>query len=225
MILIFFLLRITVVFSVLLFLTRILGKKQMSQLTFFNYITGITIGSISANIIYEPDMFFAGKIIGLTWWCMLTGLAGYLGLKSKKIRHILDGEPAILINKGQIIKEELRKTRVNIDGLLMMLRKQGIFSVTEVEYAILEHNGELSVMKKQQKQQVTKEDMNIAVSYINHIPLEVITDGRLISENLTKLNLNKQWLEDQLKKQGINHIDEVFYAEVQDNNSLIIQKN
>ncbi|MDO5520908.1 MAG: DUF421 domain-containing protein [bacterium] len=220
-----FLIKTTVVFAILLCLTKILGKKQMSQLTPFNYITGITLGSISADIICRPNTDFIQRIIGLIWWCLLAALAGYIGLKSKKFRTIVDGEPVVIIKEGQIRKQGLRLARLNIDGLLMLLRQQSIFSISEVEYAVLEQNGKLSVMKKSLQQQVTKEDMNIAVSAVNHIPLEIITDGKLVRRNLMVLNLTEEWVKEELKRQNISSIEEVFYAEIQSDDHLIIQKN
>lgn len=122
--------------------------------------------------------------VGLIWWCVLTFLAGYIGLKSGKLRFIIDGEPTILIKRGKIIRKALKLSRVNIDDVSMMLRTQNIFSITDVEYALLEPNGNLSVMKKQPQQQITKSDMKIPGSTLKHLPSEWIvlniTKGLLI---------------------------------------------
>ena len=112
-----------------------------------------------------------------------------------------------------------------MDDLTMLLRKNSIFSIAEVEYAILEPDGNLSVMKKEPKQQVTKEDMKMPTAAVNHIPLEIIFDGKIIHHNLVELNLNEKWLETQLKKQNIDSVSEIFYAEIQNDGSLLIQKN
>jgi uncharacterized membrane protein YcaP (DUF421 family) len=216
--------RITSIFMVLLILTRILGKNQMSHLTFFNYITGITIGSIAANMVHETDQPFMDDFISLTWWCVLTFLVGFISLKSGKLRQIIDGQPTILIKKGKIMRDSLKSNRVNMDDLSMLLRKQNIFSITEVEYAILEPNGNLSIMKKPQHQQITKSDMNIYRPSLNHIPSEIIVDGKIIYDNLKELNLNENWLNDELKKQNINSLKEIFYAEIQEDGSLFIDK-
>lgn len=132
------LLRTFILFITLLVLTRILGKKQMSHLTFFNYFTGITIGSIAANMIRETEEPFWDDFIGLIFWCVLTLLVEYIGLKFSKLRQIIDGQPTIVIKRGVILKASLTSNRVNLDDLLMLLRKQNIFSIKEVEYAILE---------------------------------------------------------------------------------------
>ena len=197
----------------------------MSHLTFFNYTTGITIGSIAANMIHENDEPFWDDLISLTWWCILTFLIGYIGLKFGKLRQIIDGEPSILIKKGKIMKKQLKSNRVNMDDLSMLLRKQNIFSIKEVEYAILEPNGNLSVMKKLNEQQVTKSDMNIPLSPFKYIPSEIIVDGKVILDNLKELGLNEHWLDIQLKKQNISSIRDVFYAEIQNDGTLFIDKD
>lgn len=219
------LLRTTITFIVLLTLARILGNKQMSHLTFFNYITGITIGSVAANIISLDNKPFINEFIGLTWWCILTGLTGYINLKSGNIRRIIDGQPTIMIKRGKIMKHSLSSNRLNMDDLSMLLRKQNIFSITEVEYAILEPDGNLSVMKKQSHQQVTKADMEIPASNAKYIPSEIIVDGKIINHTLKELNLNKNWLKKQLRQQNITSIEDVFYAEIQSDGTLFVDKN
>lgn len=140
-------LRSTVSFFVLLALARILGKKQLSHLTFFNYVTGITIGSIAADIAGESESHFFNGLIGLIWWSILTILVGYIGLKSSTARILFDGQPTIVIKVGKILKEALQGTRLNLDDLSMMLRERDIFSIQDVHNAILEPNGKLSVLK------------------------------------------------------------------------------
>jgi uncharacterized membrane protein YcaP (DUF421 family) len=215
----------TLVFILMLFLTRILGKKQISHLTYFNYVAGVTVGSIAANMITHASESFIGKIISLVWLCALTILSEYIGLKSGTIRTITDGQPTILIKKGNIIKHSLRVNRLNLDDLSMMLRKQSIFSIKEVEYAVLEPDGSLSVLKKQQQQNITKKDMKIPTTTINYIPSEIITDGKIMKHNLKELNLNEEWLKKQLKQHNISSIKDVFYAEIQSDGTLFIEEN
>lgn len=221
----YLLLKITSVFIVLLALTRALGKKQMSELTFFNYTTGITIGSIAANIVSEPNQPLINEFIVLTWWCILTELSAYISLKSGGLRRIIDGEPTIVIKKGKLLKHSLKSTRINMDDLSMMLRNQNVFSITEVNYAILEPNGSLSALKKKSLQQVTKEDMNVPTTTTNYIPTEIIADGKILERNLKELNLNEEWLRNQPKQYNINSKEEVFYAEVQSDGTLFVDKN
>ncbi|CUU48618.1 YetF domain-containing protein [Clostridium beijerinckii] len=218
------LIRTTIIFIVLMVLTRVLGKKQVSQLTFFNYVTGITVGSIAANMVSESNEPFMDDFVGLVWWCLLTILSGYIGLKSGVLRRIIDGEPTILIKKGKIIRKSLKACRVNMDDVSMMLRKQNVFSVTDIEYAILEPNGNLSIIKKQPQQQVTKSDMKISDTAPKYLPSEIIVDGKIIHKNLKEFNLTENWLNTQLKQQNVSSINDIFYAELQSDGTLYLEK-
>lgn len=141
-------LRSTLSFIVLLILARLLGKKQLSQLTFFHYITGITVGSIAAEIASQHETPFLDGLIALIWWTVLTLLMSYISLKFPTIRTWIDDEPTIVIKDGEISTKSLKSARLHMDDVLMMLREQSIFSIQDVHYAVLETNGELSVMKK-----------------------------------------------------------------------------
>lgn len=220
----YLLLKTTLIFLVLLILTRLLGKKQVSHLTFFNYVTGITVGSIAANMLTDASEPFWEDFIGLVWWCLLTILLGYMGLKSGKFRLIIDGQPSILVKKGKINRNELKKCHINMDDVSMMLRMQNVLSIKEVEYAILEPNGNLSVVKKPQEQQVTKSDMKITSPALKYLPSEIIVDGKIIYHNLKEFNLDETWLNNQLKQQNISSINNVFYAEIQSDGSLFIEE-
>lgn len=213
-----------ITFFVLLTLTRLLGMKQLSHLTFFNYVTGITIGSIAANMVTQNSIDYLKELTSLVVWCALTTLIGYISLKSGKIRVILDGQPTIVIKKGKIDKKALLKSKINIDDLTMMLRQYQIFSITEVDYAILEPNGILSILKKPEYQGTQKYDLKIYPSSPKIIPTEIITDGKLIKRNLLEIGKSKDWLYSELKKANIKSIEEVFYAEIQTNGKLYIQK-
>jgi uncharacterized membrane protein YcaP (DUF421 family) len=213
----------TFAFFLLLLLARILGKKQMSQMTFFNYVTGITIGSLAAEIITFNDETIWDEVVGLIWWCVLTLLLSIVTLKFAKARVIIDGQPTILIKKGQFQEDALRATKVSIDNITMMLREQNIFSIKEVDYAILEPNGKLSVLKVQDQLNVKKKDLNIPTTQPKYLPEEIIIDGKVVYNNLTSYGLNVMWLEKQLKQQNIKSISDVFYAELQDDGTLYTQ--
>ena len=219
------LLKTAMTFFVLLILTRFLGKKQVSQLTFFNYVTGITIGSIAADIVCNANEPFVDELLGLIFWCVLTEGLDFIGLKSGFMRKLFDGQPTIVIKKGTIVKKSLQSARLNMDDVSMLLREQSIFSITEVEYAILEPNGNLSVMKKSPKQQVVREDMNLPPPANNYLPSEIIVDGKLIAQNLKEFNLDEAWLVTQLNKNRIYAYKEVLYAEIQADGSLYIVKS
>ncbi|WP_222102835.1 DUF421 domain-containing protein [Lysinibacillus sp. BW-2-10] len=213
-----------VTFFVLLILTRFSGKKQLSHLTFFNYITGITIGSLAANMIMLSSKDYLKELSSLVIWCLLTMIIAYIGLKSGKARVILDGQPTILVKKGVIDKRTLSRARLNIDDLTMMIRQKGIFSITEVDYAILEPNGTLSILKKPEYQNPQKQDLKIEIILPTYIPTEIIVDGKIIENNLVELGLSREWLDKQLVNAGILSVRNVLYAEIQSNGQLFIQQ-
>ncbi len=219
------LLRTTLAFIVLLILARLMGKKQISQLTFFHYVTGITIGSIAAEIAGQHETPFIDGIIAMIWWAMLTLLMSYIALKSKRARVILDDRPTIIMYEGRIVEEAMKKSRLHLNDLNMMLREQSIFSMKDVQYAILETNGSLSVLKKAGQEPATKKDVNAPAPEPKYIPTEIISDGKIIKKNLTELKLSEEWVFEQLKKQGIGKVEQVFYAEIQTDGSLYIHRS
>lgn len=207
-------------FIVLLIVTRLLGRKQISQLTFFNYMTGITIGSMAASFTVESHVSVTEGATGVLGWCLLTLLVELIALKWPKARVALDGQPVILISRGKILERELAKTRMNMDDLSMMLRDKNVFSVNEVEYAILEPNGSVTVMKKDEHQHPVKSDLLfIPRKPIRQLPTELIVDGKLVEKNLQSLHLTEDWLDLELGKQHVLR-SEVFYAELQSDGSL-----
>ncbi|MGV3466072.1 MAG: YetF domain-containing protein [Heyndrickxia sp.] len=220
------LLRLCIAFIILLILTRIMGRKEISQMTFFNFVSAISIGTIGASLAIDPSITFVNGVIALVGWTLITIIMGIIGINSKKANDAIVGDPMILIRKGEIMEDALRKARLDIGSLNALLRKKDVFAVSDVDYAIFETDGSLSVMKKQQKQTLTKGDISIPQSNtdINPITMAVVTDGEVNNENLKKLNLNEQWLTQQLNSAGIHSVSDVFYAEVQKDGSLYFDK-
>lgn len=216
--------RSTLIVVVLFILTRLLGKKQMSQLTYFNYITGVTMGSVAGDFISEVNMPVVDALASLIAICILTELNSFIALKSTSYRKVMDGDDIILIKKGKIIKPALKSCRMSVNILLMLLRQSNTFSVEEVEYAILETNGSLSVMKRQQAQPIIKSDLDIKAEKIKNLPREVISDGKIMKVNLKELNKDEEWLKNELRKNNIESVKDVFYAEVRSDGTLYISE-
>jgi len=227
-------LRIFLGFFVLLILTRLIGKKQLGQLNIFTYITGIVIGSMAAEMIIHNDVKIITGILGMGIWTILIFIIEFIGLKSGKMRTILDGEPTIVIKKGLIQRKELKKMRLNMDDLTMLLRTNNVFSIKDVNYAILEPNGDLSILKKEGEQQITKKDMNGSVGTDRcvgpnlrvplYIPSEIIVDGKVVYKNLTELGKTEEWIDNELRAKNISSIKDVLYAELQSDGSLHVQE-
>jgi len=210
-------------FVILLLLTRLLGKKQLSQLTVFTYITGIALGSMASEMVMQKEVRIIDGLLALTLWSLLVLIIEWMSLKSPVARVLMDGQPTIVIKQGLILEAALRKQRLNLDDLSMQLRLNQVFSIMDVEYAILEPNGALTVMKKSSKKPVTKEDMQI-LSEPAGLPSEIITDGKIVEKNLAELGYSREQLNAELRKQGVKDVKHIFYAELQQDRSLYIQK-
>lgn len=209
-------------FSLLIF-TKILGKEQISQLTFFDYILGITIGSIASEATIDLSSRAWPHWIGLLSWAALAYLMQIITLKWRYAAKVIGGEPTIVIMKGKIMDKVLKKMKYRVSDLLELMRNQGIFDLNEVDYAILEPNGSLSVLKKPEYLPLTPKDMNIQVKPTG-ISTELVYDGVLIEENLKQMNKDKKWLMDQLKKHGIKDVSEAFLVMLNDAGSLYVDK-
>jgi uncharacterized membrane protein YcaP (DUF421 family) len=215
--------RTTGAFVALLILARFLGKKQLSQLTFFHYITGIAFGSIAAEIAGQTDVKFMEGLTALIWWALLTMLASYISLKSSNLRIVLDDQPSIVIKEGAIMENAMKKEKLHVNDLMMMLREQSIFTLQDVHYAILETNGQLSVMKKITQQGATKQDVKASTTAPKYLPTELISDGKVMEKNLTELSLTEEWLMQELRKKGVESAEQVFIAQVQDDGTLFVE--
>ncbi|WP_431800970.1 DUF421 domain-containing protein [Halobacillus andaensis] len=216
--------RLAIAFFTLLLLTRILGRKELTQMTFFNFVSGIALGNLGVSLAINPSISIRNGLIGLILWSFFTISMGLLDIKSPRMRVALEGQPLILIKNGNIMEKELRRARLDIDELKALLREKNAFSVSEVDYAIFETSGKLSVLKKEYNQPVTKQEMNVMTipSAFSPVSTKVIADGRMNTANLHKLNLTKQWVEKQIKQAGIPSVSEVFYAELQKDGTLYI---
>jgi uncharacterized membrane protein YcaP (DUF421 family) len=198
-------------FITLLIFARILGKQQVSELTFFDYILGITIGSIAATLTTDLSSRAWPHWVGLATWTAAVWFVQWITLRSRALAKYLNGEPVILIMNGRIMEKNLRKMRYTVDELLTQLRHEKIFDLGVVEFAVLETNGKISVLKKSQYAPATPHDLNIPTKY-KGINAELIYDGLIIDDNLKRVNLDRTWLEKQLKALNIKSPGEVFLA-------------
>jgi len=205
-------------FSLLIF-TRIIGKEQISQLTFFDYVLGITIGSIAASLTTDLSSRAWPHWIGLLSWAALGYLMELITLKWRYAAKYLEGEPTIVIMNGKIMEKSLKKMKYRVSDIMALLRNKGVFDLNQVDFAIIEPNGQISVLKKPEHMPLTPKDMQIKVMP-NGISTELIYDGIIIEENLTQLNKDKAWLLKELNKQGIKDVSEVFLATLNPAGSL-----
>ncbi len=217
------LVRSIIAFLTLHIFTRLLGKQQVSQLTFFDYVLGITIGSIAATLTSDLSSRAWPHWVGLVSWTLMVIVFQWLTMHSRAVAKYINGEPVVLIMNGKIMEGALRKMRYTIDELLGQLRHHQIFDLEIVEFAVLETNGKISVLKKSQYVPVTPNDLNIPSKY-KGISTELIYDGVIIEENLRKVNLDRAWLEGYLKSLNIRTPGEVFLAVLDTQGKLFVDK-
>ena len=213
--------RVALTFVILLALTRILGKKQISQLTFFDYIVGIVIGDMASTIAIDTTIKFSYGLIGLVGYTILSVIIAFGAIKSFKFRELVESSPSILIKDGKIMEKTLLKHRLTFDDLLNGLREKDAFNLSEVELAMLETNGQISVMKKPEYQALTPKDIGLRVEE-DHAPSLVIIDGTLLEKHLIYLGYSKDWLLKEIKKQGANQFEDVFLAQINSDGSVYV---
>lgn len=213
--------RSVISFIILLLLVRLMGKQQVAQLTFFDYVVGITIGSIASTLSVQVNEDLLSTLAGLATWAALAIVLAVLSVHSARIRKIVDGEATVVIADGKILEGNLKKIRIPIEQLISELRTQGVFSIADVASALFEPGGKISIQKKSQNQPVTPGDLRIATQY-DGLPTNLILDGVLLPEALRSLNLTRAWLEYQLSRQNIRNVAEVSLAQLDTQGNLYV---
>ena len=208
-------------FVVILILARWLNKEQLSQLTFYDWLVGITIGSMAANLTNEPEGRILEHVVILVVFSAAAYLTGMMTVKSRPLRKLIEGEPTVVIHNGRILEHNMAKLHYNVDNLLNQLREKNVFNIEDVEFALLEGNGGLSVLLKSQKRPLTPSDLGIPTSY-EGLSSEIIVDGQVIYQNLKQNNLDEQWLIAELRKRGYNSPRDIVLATLSSDGELYI---
>jgi uncharacterized membrane protein YcaP (DUF421 family) len=196
---------------VVIFLTRMLGRKMAARMTYFDLIYGIVIGMIAAAISIKLVDVLSGVIALLTWSLVGIGLS-YLSLKSKGVRDLIHGREAVVIKHGKIMEDQLKKMRFSPEDLLQQLRHKQIFNLADVEFAVMESNGEINALLKSNRQPITPKLLGIQTA-VETGAQTVILDGNIIDEPLTTMGLNRGWLRTELEKIGVSP-ENIFLAQV-----------
>ncbi|NDI33792.1 DUF421 domain-containing protein [Chengkuizengella sediminis] len=205
---------------VMFLLTRLLlGNRQISELNYFQYIVGITIGSL-AGFSSIDFLNWGTGLIALTVWVVVAFFIEKLLLKSKKIRDWMEGKGTTLIKDGKILEDNMEKVKYNTDDLLSQLRKKNAFNVADVEFAVLETSGDLSVLLKNENQPITPRHLGLKLPNEQESQT-VIMDGNVINEPLATIGLNREWLHTELEKLGVT-IENVFLAQVDNYGELYV---
>ncbi|MGG3940724.1 DUF421 domain-containing protein [Peribacillus psychrosaccharolyticus] len=197
---------------VLFFITKLLGKKQISQLSFFEYITGITIGNIGAELATKVEHSLFNGVVSIATFSLAPFIAGFISMKSRPFRNFVEGKGTVFIQDGKLLEDNLKKEKYTIDELLELLRKKDVFNVSDVEYAVLEATGDLNVLLKKENQPLTAKDLNLKLAPIKGSET-VIMDGEILDEPLSTVGRNRLWLKTELVKQGIT-VENVFLGQI-----------
>jgi len=215
--------RAIIAFFLLFVMTRLMGKTQISQLNFFDYIIGITIGSTASTMATDIDTPAVSGATSILVWSGLAIAIDRLTLKNIIIRKITEGEPTVVIKNGKLMEKAMARANYDISELMIELRNKGIFELSQVEEAVLEPNGNLSVLPKSQYQPVTPQDLNLDTKY-KGMPQILVVDGNIAHHRLSELNLTEDWLKQQLNNLGINDLSEVMVAQLDTTGKLYVDK-
>ena len=212
------------VFSALILLfgaTKFLTKRNLSNLTYFDYIAATTLGTLAGNLAFNVKIHILNFILSMVLVTLIISLVSYFSLKYKSFRKFFAGEPTILIKNGKILKNNLTSLNYSYDYLKQQLRQEKVFDICQVESAILEPSGELSVQLKPQSSPLTPQYLHLSAKYEN-FAVELVLEGKVIEKSLEQNRLTQQWLYKELKKKGIENIKKVAFAALSTNGKLYI---
>lgn len=208
---------------VLFILTKIMGNREMSQLSLFDYINGITIGSIAAEMATALEDDILKPLTAMIVYAAFTIGFSYIGLKSTKARRFISGKSLILLHKGKLNEENFKKAKMDISEFLTQCRNAGYFNIADLNAAILEPNGKISFLPLALKRPVNPADMDLYPDE-DEVPIYIILDGEILDDSLKFTGNDERWVKKELKKQGINGIGDVLLAICDNNNNLTVYK-
>ena len=191
--------RAVILYIVVLIVMRLMGKREIGQLQPFELAISIMIADLAAVPMAELGIPITNGIIPILALLVMYMIISLLNMKSVNFRKVISGQPSLLIYRGKIDEKILKRERITINELQERLRVDNIFNLSDVEYAILETNGQVTVIQKPEKRNLMPQDFNIIPEY-EGIPYDLIIDGKIMEENLKSIGRDKNWLEKQLKK-------------------------
>jgi len=210
-------------FFLLFILVKVVGRKIITQVTPFTFITAIVLGEVLGNALYDPKTDFLDIAYAMGIWASLLIIVEYIGQKSLLFRGLFEGKPAELIRNGVVNREALRKNRMNLNQLQSLLRQSETFSIREVAYCYLEPSGAISILKKTPYQKTTLEDFNLPNKPV-HVPVTLIRDGKVLWDEIHDLGFDETWLLKQLRPHQVKAYKQVFLAEWLEGDGLHVQK-
>ncbi len=206
---------------VLFILTKIMGNREISQLNMFDYIVGITIGSIAAEMATSLENNFWEPVVAMIVYGLVATGISYVTCKSIKFRRLVSGRGKILLDNGKLYRKNFIKAKLDINEFLMQARINGYFNIADIQTAILESNGKISFLPVSSKRPVNPEDLNLNPPCDN-VVINVILDGVVLKENLEQTGKDIKWLEKELEKQNISNLKDIFLATYDNNQNLSV---
>lgn len=203
----------------LFFVTKLIGKKQVSQLSLFDYVIGISIGNFAAEMTINLESKEIHGIIAVIIFGFIAYLVSILTMKSIVLRRFFMGTPTIMIEHGKIVQDSFKKVRYDINDMLEQCRINGYYDISDIEYAIVEANGELSILPSSENRPITVKDMNLKVNK-EGLCANVIIDGKIMYKNLKNINKTEEWLLKEMKVRG-KEIEDIILATVDINNKIV----
>ena len=205
----------------LFILTKLMGSREMSGLSMFDYINSITIGSIAGEMATSPDSDFWLALVALSIYAFASIFLSFLTSKSIKFRRILTGRSLILLDNGKIYNKNLKKAKIDLNEFLVQCRTNGYFNLADIETAILEPNGKISFLASNSSKPVTPIDLNLNLAQ-NRPIYNVVIDGKVLEDNLDATGNNLEWLKSNLKKQNFENMSDIFLATCDEQNNLAV---
>ncbi len=207
--------------AILFFIAKLIGHKQVAQLEFFDYITGITIGSIAAELATTLDDPWWKPTIAMIVFGMITVALSIVTRRFPRSRKFVNGTPTIVMNDGKLYRDNMKKAKLELSEFLLLCRQEGYFNLNDIQTAVFEYNGMLSILPVGTKRPLNPEDLKI-ITKPEHIGTEIIMDGRIMNDNLKRKGLNDEWLKKEMKKQGYKSPKEIFLGICYDENNLTL---
>ncbi|MFZ5647214.1 MAG: YetF domain-containing protein [Bacillota bacterium] len=214
--------RTLVLFAVVVIGLRLMGKRQIGQLQPYELVIVIMLSALAAIPMENSGVPLISGLVPIVTLIVVHVTLSYITLKSDRARGVICGTPSVLIENGKIVEQEMKRLRYNINELLEQLRAQNMPNIADVEFAILETSGHLSVIPKSQKRPVVPEDMNLPTKY-EGLPVTLIIDGHVFQKNLAKINLSENWLRSELLKFNVSDPKEVLFASLDTEGKLFFQ--
>lgn len=205
----------------LFILTKLMGYRQMSQMSVFDYINGITIGSIAAEMATSLENNFVEPLTAMIVYALAAFFLSCFTSKSIKARRIIEGAPLVLLNNGELYRENLKKAKIDVSEFLLQCRVSGYFDISKLETAILEENGKISFLPKASDRPLTPADIQLSPQQ-DYMVANVIFDGKLMEENLKHTGNDEKWLQSQIKAQGAKQIEDVLLATCDASNQVTV---